>query len=153
MHHNSFIDEEVLCDNINTAEVRIEKQCSSAAYLCRKLIYHDKISKLHYPGLASHTAYSITKKQMKMGGNAFCIELKGGTEAAHRFLYKLQLVLLAVKPAVVRTHAFHPFSTIPLVLQKKKQLKTVPPGLVCISVGLETKDDILHDILSALEMV
>jgi len=140
---------EMLCDAIITAEVRIERQAATAAWLCRKLCHHLKIEQLRYPGLGSYSGHAIVKNQMQSGGFAFTLELNNGEEAAHLFLGTLQL---AKQNNHFSNHSAvsHPYSTLPTALLNMKGLPRVSPSLITVTVGLETREDLLHDLLTAL---
>jgi O-succinylhomoserine sulfhydrylase len=105
-----------------------------------------------YPFLASHPQYEIAKKQMSSGGGIVTFDLKGGIEAGRRFLDKLQMLSMTNNLGDSRSIASHPASTTHSKLSEaERQAVGITPGLIRISVGLEHPDDILADILQALE--
>ena len=144
----------VLSKSLETLEVRMERHASNAAYLAEKLKDHPKISWLKYPFLPSHPQYAIAKKQMNNGGGIFCFELKGGIEAGSKFLDNLKMLSLTANLGDTRSIASHPASTTHAKLTEEERLKVnITPGLIRISVGLENRDDILQDILQALDVL
>ena len=142
----------VLSKSLETLEVRMERHAANALYIAEKLKDHPKISLLKYPFLSTHPQYEIAKKQMKDGGGLFCFELKGGIEAGRKFLDNLKMLSLTANLGDTRSIASHPASTTHAKLtEAERQSVNITPGLVRISVGLEHADDILNDILQALE--
>lgn len=142
----------VLSKSLETLDVRMERHASNALFLAKSLEKHAKIHSLRYPFLASHPHYTIALKQMKNGGGIVCFELKGGLEAGQRFLNHLQMLSLTANLGDTRSIASHPASTTHAKLSEaERQAVNITPGLIRISVGLEHQQDILDDILQALD--
>ncbi len=142
----------VLSKAVDTLEVRMERHASSALYLAKKLESHTQLSWVKYPFLPSHPQYEIARKQMKNGGGLLCFDLKGGLESGRKFLNNLKLLSLTANLGDVRTIASHPASTTHAKLtDAERQAVDITPGLIRLSVGLEHPEDILEDVLQALE--
>jgi len=142
----------VLSKSLETLDVRMERHASNALFIAEHLQSHHKITTLKYPYLQSHPQYCIAKKQMKNGGGIVCFELKGGLESGRKFLDGLQMLSLTGNLGDTRSIASHPSSTTHAKLtETERQAVNITPGLIRISVGLEDKQDILNDILQALE--
>ena len=142
----------VLSKSLETLDVRMERHAKNAKEISEKLEKHPKISWLKYPFLPSHPQYEIAKRQMKSGGGLFCFELKGGLESGKKFLDQLQLLTLTANLGDTRSIASHPASTTHAKLTEEERLAVnITPGLIRISVGLEHPEDVLNDILQALE--
>ncbi len=142
----------VLSRSMETLEVRMERHADNARYIAEKLEKHPKLSWLKYPFLKSHPQHAIAVKQMQNGGGIVCFELKGGIEAGRKFLDALDILSLTANLGDTRSIASHPASTTHAKLsEEERQAVNITPGLIRISVGLEHKDDILEDILQALE--
>jgi O-succinylhomoserine sulfhydrylase len=142
----------VLSKSLETLDVRMERHASNALYIAEKLADHPAINSLRYPFHAQHPQQAIAKQQMKNGGGILCFELKGGLAAGRNFLDKLQMLSLTANLGDTRSIASHPASTTHARLSEaERQAVNITPGLIRISVGLEHRDDILNDILSALE--
>jgi len=142
----------VLSKSLETLDVRMERHAKNALQIATTLESHPKISWLKYPYLASHPQHSIAIKQMKNGGGIICFELKGGLESGKKFLDSLEMMSLTANLGDSRSIASHPASTTHGKLTEEERLKVnITPGLIRISVGLEYVDDILNDILQALE--
>ncbi len=142
----------VLSKSLETLDVRMERHASNALFIAEQLQQHDKISFLKYPFLATHPQHTIAIKQMKNGGGIVCFELKGGLESGRKFLDSLEMLSLTANLGDTRSIASHPASTTHAKLtEAERQAVNITPGLIRISVGLEYKQDILNDILQALE--
>ncbi len=142
----------VLSKSLETLDVRMERHAANAMYIAEKLEGHPKLNFVKYPLLPSHPQYEIAKKQMSTGGGIVCFELKGGLESGRAFLNALQMLSLTANLGDTRSIASHPASTTHSKLTEAERNEvSITPGLIRISVGLEHKDDILNDILQALE--
>ena len=142
----------VLSKSLETLDVRMERHAKNALHIATALENHPKLSWLKYPYLKSHPQYNIAVKQMKNGGGIVCFELKGGLESGRIFLNSLQMLSLTANLGDTRSIASHPASTTHGKLTEEERLEVnITPGLIRISVGLEYADDILNDILQALE--
>ncbi len=142
----------ILSKSLETLDVRMERHAKNALQIATALETHPKISWLKYPYLKSHPQYDIAVKQMKNGGGIVCFELKGGLDSGRIFLNSLQMLSLTANLGDTRSIASHPASTTHGKLTEEERLEVnITPGLIRISVGLEYVDDILNDILQALE--
>ena len=89
---------------------------------------------------------------MRDGGGIVCFELKGGVESGRKFLDALKMLSLTANLGDTKSIASHPASTTHAKLtEAERQAVNITPGLIRISVGLEHPDDVLNDILQALE--
>ena len=142
----------VLSRSLETLDVRMERHAKNALHIAKSVENNSKISWLKYPGLPGHPQYEIAKKQMKNGGGIVCFELKGGLKAGQNFLNNLKMLTLTANLGDTRSIASHPASSTHAKLtEEERQAVNITPGLIRISVGLEHEDDILNDILQALE--
>ena len=127
-----------------TMAVRVERQCQSAAQLAEELSQHARIAQVNYPGLASHEGHAIAARQMKPFGGMLSIEVAGGATEALRMISKVQLFKRATSLGGVESLIEHRASV-------EGANSTAPPGLLRVSVGLEHADDLLADLLQALD--
>jgi O-succinylhomoserine sulfhydrylase len=141
----------VLSKSLETLAVRMDRHCENALKLASFLEKQETIAWVKYPFLPSHPQYAIAKKQMKAGGGVVSFELRGGIEAGRKFLDALQMISLSANLGDTRTIATHPASTTHSKLTEEERLAAgITPGLVRISAGLETIEDIIQDIEQAL---
>ena len=142
----------LLSKSIETLDVRMERHASNALFLAQALESHPKINWVRYPSLSSHPQHAIAQKQMRDGGGIVCFEIKAGIEAGRKFLDALKMLTLTANLGDTRSIASHPASTTHAKLtEEERQTVGITPGLIRISVGLEHREDILKDILQALE--
>ncbi|HEX8357935.1 MAG TPA: PLP-dependent transferase, partial [Segetibacter sp.] len=142
----------VLSRSLETLDVRMERHAKNALYLATALETNDKILSLKYPFLPSHPQFGIAKKQMQSGGGIVGFELKGGLAAGRNFLNNLNMLTLTANLGDTRSIASHPASTTHAKLtEDERRAVNITPGLIRISVGLEHQEDILNDIVQALE--
>jgi O-succinylhomoserine sulfhydrylase len=144
----------ILSKSLETLDVRMERHALNAMWIVEQLKDHKKIRSVKYPFLTSHPQFEIAKKQMSNGGGIFCFELKAGLEAGKKFLDSLKMLSMTANLGDTRSIASHPASTTHAKLtEEERQAVAITPGLIRISVGLEHREDVLNDILQALEMV
>jgi O-succinylhomoserine sulfhydrylase len=142
----------ILSRSLETLEVRMERHASNALFLAQELQNHPAISWLKYPFLESHPQYAIAKKQMINGGGLFCFELKGGLKSGRKFIDSLKMISRTANLGDTRSIASHPASTTHAKLtEEERNAVNITPGLIRISCGLEHREDILNDIVQALE--
>ncbi|ESU21600.1 cystathionine beta-lyase/cystathionine gamma-synthase [Flavobacterium cauense R2A-7] len=142
----------VLSKSLETLPVRVEKHCENAVKVAEFLENHPNVNKVKYPFLKSHPKYEIAKKQMRLGGNIVAFEIKGGIEAGRKFLDKIQLCSLSANLGDTRTIVTHPASTTHSKLSEEERLAvSITDGLVRVSVGLETVQDVINDLRQALD--
>lgn len=142
----------VLSKSLETLPVRIEKHCENAFKVAEFLENHPNVASVKYPFLKSHPQYEVAKKQMKLGGNIVAFEIKGGIEAGRQFLDKIKLCSLSANLGDTRSIVTHPASTTHSKLTEEERLAvSITDGLVRVSVGLETVQDVINDLKQALE--
>ena len=142
----------ILSKSLETLAVRMDRHCENAMTVATKLEGHEKIAKVKYPFLASHPQYELAKKQMRFGGALVTFELKEGIDAGRKFLNALRMISHSANLGDTRTIATHPASTTHSKLTDEERAAVgITPGLIRVSVGLENVDDILADILQAIE--
>jgi O-succinylhomoserine sulfhydrylase len=141
----------VLSKSLETLAIRLDRHCENALKVAEFLESHPQVNKVKYPFLKSHPQYEIAKKQMKLGGNIVAFEIKGGIEAGRAFLDKIKLCSLSPNLGDTRTIVTHPASTTHSKLSEEERLAvSITDGLVRVSVGLETVEDVIADLKQAL---
>jgi methionine-gamma-lyase len=141
----------LLIRGVRTLGVRIERQCENAMAVAKFLEKHAKVSRVHYPGLASHPDHKLAKKQMRGFGTMLAFDLKGGLPAARRFCDRVQLFLLAASLGGVESLVILPiYSSHYNMSAEELQRADVSPGTVRVSIGLEDPQDLIADLKQAL---
>ena len=142
----------VLSKSLETLHLRMEKHAANALALAQALEAHPKVARVKYPFLPSHPQHDIALKQMSNGGGIVAFEIEGGLDAGRRFLNHLQMLSRTNNLGDSRSIASHPSSTTHSKLSEKERRSVgITPGLVRISVGLETVSDIVADVCQALD--
>ncbi|HEX5654497.1 MAG TPA: aminotransferase class I/II-fold pyridoxal phosphate-dependent enzyme [Chitinophagaceae bacterium] len=142
----------VLSKSLETLFIRMDKHAENALKIARRLQGHPKITQVRYPFLEDHPQYHIAKKQMSNGGGIITFEIKGGIDSGRKFLDALQMLSMTNNLGDSRSIASHPASTTHSKLTEDERKEVgITPGLIRISVGLEHPDDVIEDILQALE--
>jgi O-succinylhomoserine sulfhydrylase len=144
----------VLLKGLETLAVRVRRQTDSAATLAVALAEHPKISRLIYPGRPDHPQAAVARKQMKGGSTLVAFEIDGGKSGAFRFQDALKLIRISNNLGDAKSLITHPATTTHQRLKPEQRAELgISDGLVRVSVGLEHPDDIVEDVLAALEAV
>jgi cystathionine gamma-lyase len=136
---------------LKTLAVRMERHSANARRLAAWLSEQQQVARVYYPGLPSHPGHELAKRQMRDFGGMVSIRLKGGGEAAKRFLPRTKLFSLAESLGGVESLVCHPatmtHASIPADL---RIARGVDDGLIRLSVGIEDADDLQEDLRQAL---
>jgi O-succinylhomoserine sulfhydrylase len=142
----------VLSKSLETLFIRMDRHADSALKIATALQNHSQLKAVKYPFLETHPQYAIAKKQMSNGGGIVTFDLKGGIDSGRKFLNALQMLSMTNNLGDSRSIASHPASTTHSKLtEEERKAVGITSGLIRISVGLEHPEDILNDILQALE--
>ncbi len=136
---------------LKTLAVRMERHCSNARRLAEWLRGRPQIERVYYPGLPDHPGHEVAARQMKDFGGMIGIRLRGGGEAARRFLPRTRLFSLAESLGGVESLVCHPATMTHASIPADVRLaRGVDDGLVRLSVGIEDADDLQEDLRQAL---
>lgn len=148
----SPFDAWLLLRGIRTLGLRVERHNRNALSVARFLETHPKVSRVHYPGLASHPQHALARRQMSGFTGVMSVELKGGYDSAVRFATSLKLVTYAASLGGVHSLIVHPAAMWGHELSPEQlRAAEVAEGLVRISIGLEDEEDLLSDFSQALD--
>ena len=133
----------------------MERHCANALAMARYLEKNDKISWVNYPGLEGNRYHALAEKYMPNGScGVISFGIKGGREAAQRFMDHLKLASVVIHVADLRTCVLHPASTTHRQLSDAQLEEAgVGPDMIRMSVGIENIADILADVEQALAQV
>jgi cystathionine beta-lyase/cystathionine gamma-synthase len=144
----------LLLRGMKTLELRVKRHNESALEVARFLERHPSVRAVHYPMLESHPQYELARRQMKGGGGVLSFEVDGGLEQAKRFADALELVRLAPSLGSVESLLSIPCLTSHAMLSPEERRRTgIADGLVRLAVGVESSEDIIADLGSALEAI
>ena len=140
---------------LETLALRVERHCQNALAVAKYLEANDRISWVNYPGLESNKYYSLAKKYMPNGtSGVISFGVKGGREAAVRFMDSLKLGAIVTHVADARTCLLHPASTTHRQMTDDQLIAAgVTPDLIRLSVGIEDVSDIIADVEQALAKI
>ena len=126
----------------------MERHSQNALAVAKHLKEHAKVAWVNYPGLPEHPTYALAQKYMPKGQSGILgFGITGGKPAGKTFIDNLKLFSHLANIGDAKSLAIHPASTTHSQLTPEEQvLSDVTPGLVRLSVGLESIDDILADI-------
>jgi len=137
---------------LKTFELRMAQHCRNALRVARRLEAHSVVGRVYYPGLTSHPDHALARLQMTDYGGMVAFELKGGLEAGKRMMDHVRVATLAVSLGNVDTLVQHPASMTHRNTPREKRLAAgITDGLVRLSVGIEDAEDIVRDLIQAIE--
>ena len=138
---------------VRTLHPRIRQHEESATLIANILNEQDNVTQVFYPGLTDHPGHQLAKRQQSGFGGMVSFELKGGEEAVRAFVENLAYFSLAESLGGVESLVCHPASmTHAPVSEERKAAAGVTPSLIRLSVGLESTEDLVEDLLNALEV-
>lgn len=138
---------------IRTLALRMERHCDNAEEITQRLTKRTEVTRILYPGLASHPNHDVAASQMRRFGGMISIELEGGEAAARKFAAALKLFLTAESLGGVESLINHPWTmTHAAIPEQQRRDAGMTPGLVRLSVGIEDVEDLWNDIVQALKI-
>jgi O-succinylhomoserine sulfhydrylase len=144
----------ILLKGLETLPVRVQRQTENAGAIANALAGHKKLMRVIYPGRADHPQAEIVKKQMRAGSTLCSFEVKGGKEGAFRFLNALQLIGITNNLGDAKSLVTHPTTTTHQRLTPEQRAELgIGDGLIRFSAGLEHPDDLIEDLVTALDKV
>ena len=144
-------DSYLILRSLKTLAVRMERHCENALAIAKHFESHKEISEVIYPGLTNHPQHDLASKQMKGFGGIISMNIKGGLEKSKSFLERTEIFALAESLGGVESLIEHPALMTHASLPKdRREMIGISDGLVRLSVGLESLDDLIEDIEQAL---
>lgn len=144
----------VMLKGLETLKLRVRAQTEGAVALAEALVDHPKVSRMIYPGHASHPQNGLAQQQLGAGGTLIAFEVEGGKEAAFRMLNALQVVIISNNLGDAKSIATHPATTTHQRLKPEQRAALgIGDGMIRLSVGIEDPEDLVRDVLQALDAV
>lgn len=144
----------IMLNGMATLDLRCRAMAESALEIATALQDMPGVTKVIYPGLASHPQHDLAMAQMGAGGTIVTFEVAGGKEAAFRFQNALEIAKISNNLGDAKTIATHPATTTHQRLpDDQKAALGITPGLIRFSVGLEDAGDLIADIRKGLAAV
>ena len=140
---------------IRTLPLRVSRVCENAMRAAEYLSGHAAVSAVHYPGLDSHPQHELAKSMLEGGfGSMVSFELRGGVEAASKFIRSLEMIRFAASLGETCTTVSHPAKTSHRSLTEGEREEVgIYGGLIRMSCGIESSEDIEADLGQALASV
>ena len=144
---NAFL----LLQGTETLSLRVERHVENALKVVEYLAKNTKVEKINHPSLTNHADHELYKKYFPNGGvSIFTFEIKGGAEAAKKFIDKLKIFSLLANVADVKSLVIHPASTTHSQMNEEELAASgITPATIRLSVGTEHIDDIIDDLAQA----
>ena len=137
---------------LKTLPVRMRQHVASAGALAERLTKHPLVRRVYYPGLTSDPGHALATRQMKGPGGMISFEIDGGLARAQKMLEKLTIFACAESLGGVESLAEHPASMTHASIPREIREKIgISDGLVRLSVGLESAEDLWVDVETALK--
>ena len=148
---NAFL----LLQGIETLSLRLDRHAENTKKVVDFLVSHPLVEKVNHPLLADHPDHELYKKLFTRGGGSiFTFEIKGGKEAAYKFIDSLKIFSILANVADVKSLVIHPASTTHSQLSEEELLdQDIRPGTIRLSIGTEHVDDIIDDLTQAFDAV
>ncbi|MFT0211097.1 O-succinylhomoserine sulfhydrylase [Pseudomonas sp. F1_0610] len=144
----------VFLKGLETLHVRMKAHCQSALELAQWLSQQDKIEKVYYTGLTDHPQHELAKSQQTLFGAVLSFEVKGGREAAWRFINATRILSITSNLGDTKTTITHPATTTHGRLSDEdKRQAGIGENLIRISVGLEDINDLKNDFERGLSSI
>ncbi|WP_435158622.1 trans-sulfuration enzyme family protein [Amycolatopsis sacchari] len=143
----------LLLRGLRTLSVRMARHNANGLALARALATHPAVSAVNYPGLETHPGHKIAAHQMNGFGGMLSFTLAGGFEAASAFVTGLKYAKHASSLGHVGSLVIHPAAMWGAAMTPQELRDAgVDPGLIRFSAGIEDEEDLVEDVLHALEM-
>ena len=142
----------VFLKGLETLELRMLAHARSAQALAEWLVEQPAVTRVHYPGLASHPQHALVGAQQRTGGGIVAFEVRGGREAAWRVIDATRILSITANLGDTKTTITHPASTTHGRLSPQERADAgIGEGLIRVAVGLEDLGDIQADLARGLE--
>ena len=148
---NAFI----LLQGLETLSLRVERHVANALKVVDYLSKHPKVEKVNHPSLPTHPDHELYNKYFPNGaGSIFTFEIKGGQEAAWKFIDSLEIFSLLANVADVTSLVIHPYTTTHSQMSPEELAQQhITPSTVRLSIGTEYIDDIIDDLDQAFAKI
>lgn len=148
---NAFI----LLQGLETLSLRVERHIANALKVVDFLQNHPKVLKVNHPSLPEHPDHALYEKYFPNGAaSIFTFEIKGGQQAAWRFIDSLVIFSLLANVADVKSLVIHPYTTTHSQLSPEElESQHITPATIRLSIGTEHIDDLLADISRAMDKI
>ena len=144
----------VFLKGLETLKLRMRAHCESALALAQWLETHDAVTRVNYPGLASHPQHQLAARQQEGFGGVLSFEVRGGKESAWKVIDATRLLSITANLGDAKSTITHPATTTHgRLTPEQRQDAGISDGLIRVAVGLEDLADIKRDLQRGLDMI
>ena len=138
----------IFLQGVESLPLRIERHVENALKVVKFLASHPLVEKVNHPSLENHPDHELYRKYFPDGGGSiFTFEIKGGQEAAWKFIDSLRLFSILANVADVKSLVIHPYTTTHSQMSPQELAdQHITPSTIRLSVGVEHIDDIIEDL-------
>jgi len=141
----------LLIRGMKTLAVRMQRHNQNGMAVATFLQSHEKVQKVHYPGLPSHPQYDLARRSLRGFGGMVSFEVKGGQKAAFKVMRSLRMIALAPSLGGVESLASMPLNTSHVAFSPEERKRLgINDSLIRVSAGIEDAEDIIDDLDRAL---
>jgi len=139
---------------LETLHLRVPAMCRNAAAVADMLAERGEVETVYYPFRIDHPQHALAKQQMAAGGTLVSFTIKGGKEAAFRFMNALQVIDISNNLGDAKSMITHPATTTHMRVAPEERAKLgISEGSLRLSVGLEDVNDLIEDLAAALDAI
>jgi O-succinylhomoserine sulfhydrylase len=144
----------IMLNGMATLDLRCRAMAEAAAKIAAVLDGDARLTQVIYPGLYSHPQAELAARQLGSGGTMVTFDIKGGKDAAFRFMNALEIIKISNNLGDAKSIATHPYTTTHQRLPEDQKVQLgITPGLIRLSIGLEDPDDLIADLMHGLAAV
>ena len=145
----------ILLQGLETLSLRVERHVANALKVVDYLAHNPKVEKVNHPSLPTHPDHALYQKYYPNGGGSiFTFEIKGGEEAAWKFIDSLHIFSLLANVADVKSLVIHPATTTHSQMSPEELAQQhITPSTIRLSIGVEHIDDIIDDLQQAFDQI
>ena len=145
----------ILLQGLETLSLRVARHVENALKVVNYLAANPKVEKVNHPSLPTHPDHELYEKYFPNGGGSiFTFEIKGGQEAAWKFIDHLKIFSLLANVADVKSLAIHPATTTHSQMSPEELAQQhITPSTIRLSIGTEHIDDIIDDLQQAFDAI
>ena len=144
----------VFLKGLETLKLRMRAHCESALALAQWLETHDAVTRVNYPGLASHPQHQLAARQQEGFGGVLSFEVRGGKESAWKVIDATRLLSITANLGDAKSTITHPATTTHgRLTPEQRQDAGISDGLIRVAVGLEDLADIKRDLQRGLDLI
>ena len=142
----------VFLKGLETLEIRMQAHSQNANKVASQLVLHPQVKEVYYPGLKTHPQHLLASRQQINFGGILSFELQGGQQAAWQVIDKVKLFSITANLGDTKSTITHPATTTHHRLSDTQQNEAgITPELIRLSIGLEAAEDLIADLLQALD--